>query len=88
MSRDIRLSKTAMKIHDDWCRRNGYPVQASSSKLQAASIKRYNNTDYKIFGKPSTRKYRRMGVALAYGDEKTEELVLKAKEVASKIQID
>lgn len=48
----------------------------------------YNNTDYKIFGKPSTRKYRRMGVALAYGDEKTEELVLKAKEVASKIQID
>ena len=44
---DIRLSKTAMKSHDDWCRRNGYPVQGSSSKLQAASIKRYNNTDYK-----------------------------------------
>ena len=53
-----------------------------------ADASNYNNTDYKIFGKPSTRKYRRMGVALAYGDEKTEELVLKAKEVASKIQID
>ena len=31
----------------------------------------YKNTDFKIFGKPSTRKYRRMAVALAYGNEDT-----------------
>ena len=46
------------------------------------------NTDFKIFGKPSTRKYRRMAVALAYGNGSTDELVNKAKEVASYISID
>lgn len=46
------------------------------------------NTDFKIFGKPSTRKYRRMAVALAYGNCSTDELVNKAKEVASSISID
>ena len=45
------------------------------------------NTDYKIFGKPSTKKYRRMGVALSYGDENVEKLVLKAKKVASMISV-
>tara|TARA_B100001758_G_C18375372_1_gene593935 strand:+ start:135 stop:1295 length:1161 start_codon:yes stop_codon:yes gene_type:complete len=46
------------------------------------------NTDFKIFGKPTTKKYRRMAVALAYGEEDTAELVKKAKIVASKIKID
>ena len=46
------------------------------------------NTDFKIFGKPSTRKYRRMAVALAYGNGSTDELVNKAKEVATSISID
>ena len=46
------------------------------------------NSDFKIFGKPSTRKYRRMAVALAYGNESTDLLVNKAKEVASYIFID
>ncbi len=46
------------------------------------------NTDFKIFGKPSVRKYRRMAVALAYGNGSTDELVNKAKEVASSISID
>ena len=46
------------------------------------------NTDFKIFGKPSARKYRRMAVALAYGNGSTDELVNKAKEVASSISID
>jgi len=45
------------------------------------------NTDFKIFGKPSTRKYRRMGVALAYGKDSVEDLVHRAKKVASKIKI-
>jgi len=47
----------------------------------------FPNTDFKIFGKPTTRPYRRMAVALAYGTENTTQLVEKAKEVASKIQI-
>ena len=47
----------------------------------------FKNTDFKIFGKPTTRKYRRMAVALAYGSETTTELVEKAKEVANKIKV-
>jgi len=46
------------------------------------------NTDFKIFGKPTTRPYRRMAVALAYGNEETSVLVEKAKKVAAKIQVD
>jgi len=49
---------------------------------------KYKNTDFKIFGKPSTRKYRRMAVALAFGKEETSILIDRAKEVASKIKID
>ena len=52
--------------------------------VEAANFK---NTDFKIFGKPTTRKYRRMAVALAYGSETTTELVEKAKEVATKIKV-
>jgi phosphoribosylglycinamide formyltransferase 2 len=44
-------------------------------------------TDIKIFGKPSTRPYRRMGVGLAYGDENVELLIEKAKNVASQITV-
>ena len=47
----------------------------------------FKNTDFKVFGKPTTRKYRRMAVALAYGSETTTELVEKAKEVATKIKV-
>ncbi|MBT5273671.1 MAG: ATP-grasp domain-containing protein, partial [Flavobacteriales bacterium] len=47
----------------------------------------FPNTDFRIFGKPTTRKYRRMAVALAYGTENTTELVEKAKEVAAKIKV-
>ena len=48
----------------------------------------FNNTDFKIFGKPTTRPYRRMAVALAYGEENTSDLVIKAKAVASKIKME
>jgi len=44
-------------------------------------------TDFKLFGKPSTRPYRRMGVALAYGTENVKELVIKAKSVSSIISV-
>ena len=47
----------------------------------------FKNTDFKIFGKPTTRPYRRMAVALSYGDEKTADLVEKAKKVAAKIEV-
>ena len=51
---------------------------------QAASIV---DTDFKLFGKPTTRRYRRMGVALAYGEEDVSVLVKKARQVADSISI-
>lgn len=50
---------------------------------------KYPKSDIKIFGKPSTRKYRRMGVALAYDspDSSAEVLRGKAKEIAAKIKV-
>ena len=53
--------------------------------LQEAAL--IAKSDFKIFGKPSTREYRRMGVALAYGTENVVELIEKAKYVASKITV-
>ena len=47
----------------------------------------FPNTDFKLFGKPTTRPYRRMAVALAYGDEDVKQLVEKAKEVAAAISV-
>ncbi|MEN9998923.1 MAG: hypothetical protein RI922_1913 [Bacteroidota bacterium] len=55
------------------------------SGIEAAAL--YKNTDFKLFGKPTTRPYRRMAVALAYGDEDVKTLVEKAKEVAGKISV-
>jgi phosphoribosylglycinamide formyltransferase 2 len=47
-------------------------------------------TDVRIFGKPTTRPYRRMAVALAYdgSDADVKEVVKKAIEAAKKIKID
>tara|TARA_B100000683_G_scaffold90430_1_gene89609 strand:- start:14364 stop:15524 length:1161 start_codon:yes stop_codon:yes gene_type:complete len=50
-------------------------------------VANYKNTDFKIFGKPTSRIYRRMGVTLSYGTEECSELVVKAKEMAEKIKI-
>ena len=48
-----------------------------------------SNTDVRIFGKPTTRPYRRMGVALVHDDLNADMLHLraKAKETADKISI-
>ena len=62
---------------------NIFPVFTGLDK--AASIE---NTDFKIFSKPSTRPYRRMAVALAYGQDSVEVLVEKAKNVATHIKLD
>ena len=56
------------------------------SGLKEAAV--FPNTAFTIFGKPTTRPYRRMAVALAYGEENTSVLVEKAKEVAAKIKVD
>ncbi len=48
-----------------------------------------SNTDIRIFGKPTTRPYRRMAVALAYGQPGTDTRQLrdKAKAAADCISI-
>ena len=48
------------------------------------------NTDVRVFGKPTTRPYRRMAVALAYDgiDTNVDELRRKAKEAADKIIVE
>lgn len=50
---------------------------------------REEKADVKIFGKPTTRKYRRMGVALAYDELSCEitALVEKTKHIAQKIKL-
>ena len=56
------------------------------SGLENASI--IPNSDFKIFGKPTSRPYRRMAVALSYGvSESTDELVKRAKQVARVISV-
>lgn len=50
----------------------------------------YPQSDLKIFGKPTTRPYRRMGVALAYdrtGEESMDALRARAAEIASKVKV-
>lgn len=46
-------------------------------------------TDFRIFGKPTTRPYRRMGVSLTYDslDTSIEEIVEKAKEAAALVKV-
>jgi phosphoribosylglycinamide formyltransferase 2 len=68
-------------------------VLATSSSDKTPSFKGleraagYPKSDLRIFGKPFTRPYRRMGVALTYGNERIEELVEKAKQIAAEIEV-
>lgn len=43
-SEDIRLSKQALKIHDQWLVDNGYKAQAKTRKLEGP---RYKSSDYR-----------------------------------------
>jgi phosphoribosylglycinamide formyltransferase 2 len=45
------------------------------------------NTDVRIFGKPSSRPYRRMGVVLTFGNEPVHELVGRAKKLSGQIEL-
>lgn len=47
----------------------------------------YPNSDLRFFGKPTTRPYRRMAVALTYGTEEVSELTKKAREIADCISV-
>ncbi len=47
----------------------------------------YSDSDFRFFGKPTTRPYRRMAVALTYGTEEVATLVEKAKEMAAHIKV-
>ena len=49
-------------------------------------VSQITNTDVRIFGKPSSRVNRRMGVALSCGSEPVERLIEKAKAVSSQIK--
>jgi phosphoribosylglycinamide formyltransferase 2 len=64
---------------------------ADSFKISGlANALNQNNTDVHLFGKPSIRPYRRMGVALVYDsiDSDMNDLRLKAKDVANAIVIE
>ena len=45
------------------------------------------NSDIRIFGKPTTRPFRRMAVTLTYGSEDVNKLVNKAKKLAKEIKV-
>lgn len=47
----------------------------------------YTNSDLRIFGKPTTRPYRRMAVTLTYGTEDVKDLVVKAQQMAKEIAV-
>lgn len=45
------------------------------------------NSEVRLFGKPATRPFRRMGVTLKYGTNDVKELVEQAQEMAAKINV-
>lgn len=47
----------------------------------------YPDSDFRVFGKPATRPYRRMAVTLVYGTEDVTALVEKAKAMAALIDV-
>ncbi len=77
----IRNGASAVVLADK--ENNAFPTFTGLNEAAA-----FPNTAFSIFGKPTTRPYRRMAVALAHGTENTTELVEKAKEVATKIKVD
>lgn len=77
-----RVAASAVVLAD--AANSDYPM---TSGLENAC--KFPRTDFRVFGKPSTRKYRRMGVGLAYenANGSTENVRKRAKEVADCIQV-
>ena len=65
--------------------KNESNAQPIFSGINKAAL--YKNSDFKLFGKPTTRPYRRMAVALTFGDDPVEALVKKAVEIAAHITV-
>lgn len=55
------------------------------SGLDKAAL--FSNSDFRLFGKPTTRPYRRMAVTLTYGEQDVKELVEKAQAMAAQITV-
>jgi phosphoribosylglycinamide formyltransferase 2 len=53
--------------------------------LDKAAI--FSNSDLRLFGKPTTRPFRRMAVTLTYGEQDVKELVEKAQAMAALIDV-
>ena len=64
---------------------DGLPYPSYKGLSDAAS---YSNSNFIIFGKPITRPYRRMAVALTFGNDSVEDLVKKAQTIASLIKVE
>lgn len=67
-------------------------AQKASDKVSYSGINEVagkSKTDLRIFGKPTSRPYRRMGVVLTYDAINTsiEDIVVRAKELAGKIEV-
>ncbi len=60
-------------------------AQPIFSGLDKAAI--FSNSDLRLFGKPTTRPFRRMAVTLTYGEQDVKELVEKAKAMAAEISV-
>ena len=69
-----------------WCLLPSPPL---SPVVRVAADAVLPDTDFRIFGKPSVRPYRRMAVGLAHGplDSDAHGLVAKAQEVAGKLSV-
>jgi len=65
--------------------KNNSQKQPQYSGLEIAM--RTSSSDVKIFGKPNTRPFRRMGVVLKYGDSDPKELAIEARNLANLIEI-
>ncbi len=67
-------------------------AQKASDKVSYSGINEVagkSKTDLRIFGKPTSRPYRRMGVVLTYDAINTsiEDIVVRAKELAGKVEV-
>lgn len=48
----------------------------------------YPNSDIRVFGKPSTRPFRRMAIALSFGEEHIDYHIEKAKKIAAQMRVE
>ena len=60
-------------------------IEPVFSGLDKAAV--FSNSDLRLFGKPTTRPYRRMAVTLTYGEQDVKELVEKAQAMAAEISV-